>query len=108
MDVTIRGVGGHGARPEATKDPIVMAAEYILALQTIVSRQIPPQDPAVVTVGSIHGGSKHNIIPDEVKLAISPSAPSTRMFAGISWRTSIAPRAASPLPAACRTIARPS
>ena len=71
VDVTIRGVGGHGARPEAGKDPIVMAAEFVLALQTIVSRQISPQDPSVVTVGSIHGGSKHNIIPDEVTLQIS-------------------------------------
>jgi hippurate hydrolase len=71
VDVTIRGLGGHGARPEATKDPIVMAAEFVLELQTIVSRQIAPQDPAVVTVGSIHGGSKHNIIPDEVALQLT-------------------------------------
>ena len=74
VDVTIRGSGGHGARPETTKDPVVMAAEFVLELQTIVSRQISPQDPAVVTVGSIHGGSKHNIIPDEVKLQISTRA----------------------------------
>ncbi len=74
VDVTIRGVGGHGARPEATKDPIVMAAQFVLALQTIVSRQTAPQDPAVVTVGSIHGGTKRNIIPDEVKLEISTRA----------------------------------
>lgn len=71
VDVTLRGVGGHGARPEATKDPIVMAAEYILELQTIVSRQIQPQEPAVVTVGTIHGGTKRNIIPDEVKLQLT-------------------------------------
>ena len=74
VDVIIRGMGGHGAHPEATKDPIVMAAEFIMALQTIVSRQISPQDPAVVTVGSIHGGSKHNIIPDEVALQITTRA----------------------------------
>jgi amidohydrolase len=74
VDVTIRGVGGHGSRPEATKDPIVMAAQFVLALQTIVSRQTAPQDPAVVTVGSIHGGTKRNIIPDEVKLEISTRA----------------------------------
>lgn len=74
VDVIIRGVGGHGARPEATKDPIVAAAQFVLALQTIVSRQTPPQDPAVVTVGSIHGGTKHNIIPDEVRLQISTRA----------------------------------
>ena len=71
VDVTIRGLGGHGAHPEATKDPIVMSAEFVMALQTIVSRQIAPQDPAVVTVGSIHGGTKHNIIPDEVKLQLT-------------------------------------
>ncbi len=71
VDVTMRGVGGHGARPETTKDPVVMAAEFVLALQTIVSRQTAPQDPAVVTVGSIHGGTRPNIIPDEVKLQLS-------------------------------------
>jgi amidohydrolase len=71
ITVTIRGQGGHGARPETTKDPVVMAAEFVLALQTLVSRQISPTDPAVVTVGSIHGGTKHNIIPDEVVLQIS-------------------------------------
>jgi amidohydrolase len=71
VDVTIRGVGGHGARPEVTKDPIVMAAEYILDIQTIVSRQIAPQEPAVVTVGTIHGGTKRNIVPDEVKLQLT-------------------------------------
>ena len=74
VDVIIRGMGGHGAHPEATKDPIVMAAGFVMAVQTIVSRQIPPRDPAVVTVGSIHGGSKHNIIPDEVTLQISVRA----------------------------------
>jgi amidohydrolase len=71
LNVTMRGLGGHGARPETTKDPVVMAAQLVLALQTIVSRQIAPQDPAVVTVGSIHGGAKNNIIPDEVTLALS-------------------------------------
>jgi len=74
VDVIIRGLGGHGAHPETTKDPIVMAAEFVMALQTIVSRQISPQDPAVVTVGSIHGGTKHNIIPDEVKLQLTVRA----------------------------------
>jgi hippurate hydrolase len=71
VEVTIRGLGGHASRPQATKDPVVMAAEYVMAIQTIVSRQIPPQDPAVVTVGSIHGGTRPNIIPDEVKLELS-------------------------------------
>ena len=74
VEVVIRGVGGHGARPESTKDPVVMAAQYILALQTIVSRQMLPFDPAVVTVGSIHGGSKNNIIPDEVVLQLTVRA----------------------------------
>jgi len=74
VDVTIRGRGGHGAYPHATKDPVVMAAEYVLAIQTIVSREDSPLDPAVVTVGSIHGGTKHNIIPDEVHLQLSVRA----------------------------------
>src|SRR6266481_2264980 len=71
VDVIIRGLGGHGSKPEATKDPIVMAAEIILQLQTIVSRESSPLDPAVVTVGSIHGGTKRNIIPDEVTLQLT-------------------------------------
>ncbi len=69
--VTMRGVGGHGSRPEVGKDPIVLAAEFVLVAQTIVSRQIDPQQPAVLTVGTIHGGTKNNIIPDEVQLGIS-------------------------------------
>jgi hippurate hydrolase len=71
VDIKIRGLGGHGARPETTKDPIVVAAQVILALQTIVSRENSPLDPAVVTVGSIHGGTKHNIIPGEVDLQLT-------------------------------------
>ncbi len=71
VDVTIRGLGGHGSRPEATKDPIVAAAEFVLALQTIVSREKSAFDPAVVTVGSIHGGTRYNIIPDEVHLQLT-------------------------------------
>jgi len=71
VDITIRGVGGHGAFPQGAKDPIVLAAQTILALQTIVSRETAPTDPAVVTVGSIHGGTKHNIIPDEVQLQLT-------------------------------------
>ncbi len=71
VDITIRGTGGHGAYPHTTKDPVVIAAETVVAFQTIVSREIPPTDPAVVTVGSIHGGTKHNIIPDEVKLQLT-------------------------------------
>ena len=71
VDITIFGVGGHGAYPNDTRDPIVIAAQVILAFQTIVSREISPLDPAVVTVGSIHGGTKHNIIPDEVRLQLT-------------------------------------
>jgi amidohydrolase len=71
VDILIRGVSGHGAWPHKTKDPIVLAAQTILALQTIVSRETDPTQPAVVTVGSIHGGSKHNIISDEVKLQLT-------------------------------------
>ena len=74
VDIKIRGLGGHGARPEATRDPIVVAAQVILALQTIVSREDSPLDPVVVTVGSIHGGTKHNIIPDEVDLQLTVRA----------------------------------
>jgi hippurate hydrolase len=71
VDVTVRGVGGHGGYPHKTKDPIVLAAEIINAWQTIVSRENNPLDPVVITVGSIHGGTKHNIIPDEVKMQLT-------------------------------------
>jgi amidohydrolase len=71
VNVTIRGMGGHGAAPQSTKDPVVMAAQFINALQTIVSREDSPLDPVVVTVGSIHGGTKRNIIPDEVQLQMT-------------------------------------
>ena len=71
--VTIRifGRGGHGARPETTIDPVVIAARTVLTLQTIVSREISPFDPAVITVGAIHGGTRRNVIPDEVRLDLS-------------------------------------
>ena len=71
VDITIFGRGGHGAYPHTTVDPIVIAARTVVALQTIVGRENNPLDPAVVTVGSIHGGTKHNIIPDEVKLQLT-------------------------------------
>ncbi|MBN2288174.1 MAG: amidohydrolase, partial [Candidatus Glassbacteria bacterium] len=71
VDILIRGVGAHGARPHQGKDPIVIAAQVITALQTIVSREIDPVETGVVTVGSIHGGTKHNIIPDEVRLQLT-------------------------------------
>jgi len=71
VDVTVRGVGGHGAYPYTTKDPIVLAAEMINAWQTIASRENNPLNPIVITIGSIHGGTKHNIIPDEVKMQLT-------------------------------------
>ena len=71
VDVKIFGVGGHGAMPHKTIDPIVLAARIILDYQTIVSREINPVSPAVVTVGSVHGGTKHNIIPSEVDLQLT-------------------------------------
>ena len=71
VDLTIYGRGGHGAYPHTTVDPIVIAARTVMALQTAVSRENNPTDPAVITVGSFHGGTKHNIIPDEVKLQIT-------------------------------------
>ena len=71
LDVTVPGVGGHGAYPHKTKDPVVLAAEMIMAWQTIASRENNPVDPIVITVGSIHGGTKHNIISDEVKMQLT-------------------------------------
>lgn len=71
VDIIVRGLGGHGAWPHRTKDPVVLASHIVLALQTIVSREVEPGEAAVVTVGSIHGGTKHNIIPDEVKLQLT-------------------------------------
>jgi amidohydrolase len=71
VDILVRGKGGHGAAPHTTIDPIVLAARIVLDLQTLVSRETNPTDPAVVTVGSIHGGSKHNIIPSEVRMQLT-------------------------------------
>jgi len=71
INVAIRGIGGHGSAPQSGKDPIVLAAEFVLVAQTIVSRQIDPQQPAVLTVGTIRGGTKNNIIPDEVTLGLT-------------------------------------
>jgi hippurate hydrolase len=78
LDVTIRGLGSHGSRPDLGKDPIVMAAQFITQIQTIVSRQEDPREPVVVTVGQIHAGTKRNIIPDEAKLEITMRAFSER------------------------------
>jgi hippurate hydrolase len=71
VDVVIRGIGGHGSAPQVGRDPVTLAAYYITEIQTIVSREEDPQDPTVVTVGSIHGGTKRNIIPNEVKLELT-------------------------------------
>ena len=71
VDVTVHGIGGHGAYSYRTKDPVVLAAEMINQWQTIASRENNPIDPIVITVGSIHGGTKHNIIPDEVKMQLT-------------------------------------
>ena len=71
VDITVRDQVGHSSHPQASKDPIVLAAQIVVALQTIVSREVDPREPAVVTVGSIHGGTKHNIIPNEVKMQLT-------------------------------------
>ncbi len=71
LTVTMRGIGGHGSAPQAGKDPILLAAEFVMVAQTIVSRQIDPQQPAVLSVGMIHGGTKNNIIPDEVTMGLT-------------------------------------
>src|SRR5262245_60776863 len=71
MDILVKGKGGHGSAPHTTIDPIVLAARIVIDLQTIASRERDPLDPVVVTVGSIHGGTKHNIIPNDVKLELT-------------------------------------
>lgn len=71
VDITIFGRGGHGARPHTTIDPVVVSAYLITQLQTLVSRRVDPLDPAVVTVGSIHGGHKHNVIPNDVHMQLT-------------------------------------
>ena len=71
VDIDVPGIGGHGAYPQNTKDPIVLASRIVMALQTLVSRENSPLDPAVVTVGSFHSGTKHNIISDDAKLQLT-------------------------------------
>ncbi len=71
VDITVKGIGGHGAYPHTTKDPIVLASGMVMKLQTLVSRESSPLDPAVVTVGSFNAGTKHNIISDEAKLQLT-------------------------------------
>ncbi len=88
VDVLVRGVSGHGAYPQTTKDPVALAARIVMGLQTIVARENDPFQPAVVTVGSIHGGAKHNIIPDEVRLQLTvrsyDKAQQARLLAAIA------------------------
>lgn len=71
VDILVPGIGGHGAYPQTTRDPIVLASSIVMKLQTLVSRESDPLDPAVVTVGSFHAGAKHNIIPDEARLQLT-------------------------------------
>ena len=68
IEITIKGRGGHGAQPEHTIDPITTAAQFVSAVQTVVSRKLDPLEPAVVTIGAIHGGTIHNVIPDDVRM----------------------------------------
>lgn len=80
VDIVIHGVGAHGASPHAGKDPIVLGSQIVLALQTLVARELPPRSPGVVTVGSFHSGTKHNIISDEavLQLTVRNTNPKTR------------------------------
>jgi amidohydrolase len=71
ITITIHGQGGHGATPQETRDPVVMSARIVMALQTLISRENNPADPVVITVGSIHGGTQANIVPDQVKLLLT-------------------------------------
>lgn len=71
IDVTMHGVGAHGSQPQNSKDPVLMAAEFVVLVQSIVARQVDPQQPAVLTVGTIHGGTKRNIIPEEVTMGLT-------------------------------------
>src|SRR5690606_20212422 len=74
VDITVKGVGGHGAYPATTKDPIVLGARIVTALQTLVAREVDPLDSAVVTVGSFQGGTRHNIIPEQASLLLTVRA----------------------------------
>jgi amidohydrolase len=80
VDIQVKGRGGHGAYPHTTADPVVIAAKLVVDLQTIVSREIDPIEPAVITVGSIHGGTKHNIIGDtcDLQLTVRSYSPKVR------------------------------
>jgi hippurate hydrolase len=80
VDIVVHGIGAHGASPHAGKDPIVLGSQIVMALQTLVSRELSPRQPGVVTVGSFHSGTKHNIIPDEatLQLTVRNTNPETR------------------------------
>ena len=71
VDIIVHGMGAHGASPHRGKDPVVLASQIVLALQTLVARELPPRDPGVITVGSFHAGTKHNIIPDRAHLQLT-------------------------------------
>jgi hippurate hydrolase len=111
VDITFYGRGGHGSMPQATVDPIVIAARFVTAVQTIISRETDPREPAVVTVGSIHGGTRRNIIPNEVelKLTVRSFKPEVRakLLAGIS-RIAKAEAAAAGAPEEPRIVVSPT
>jgi len=113
VDITVRGRGGHGAYPETTIDPVVIAAKLIVDLQTIVSREIAPIEPAVITVGSIHGGTKHNIIGDtcHLQLTVRSYSPKVRkqLIAAIERKAKAAAQSAdAPEPKISTTEGTPS
>jgi len=83
IDVTMRGIGAHGAAPQDAKDPVVMAGQFITQLQTIVSREQDPRDPAVISIGAIHGGAKRNVIPYEVKLELTARVFSDKAYKNV-------------------------
>ena len=102
VDIVVKGLGGHGAYPHTTKDPIVLASAIVMRLQTLVSRESSPFDPAVVTVGSFHGGTRYNVVPDEVRLQLtvrSYSDASRKLLLDGIGRIAAAEAEASGLPA---------
>lgn len=104
VDITVYGKGGHGAYPHLTIDPVVQAAQLVMSLQTIVSREVKPTESAVVTVGSIHGGTKHNVIADECRLQLTVRSYSddvrAQVLAAIQRKAeAVAAGAGAPMPA---------
>ena len=107
VDILVRGIGGHGAFPQAAKDPVVLAAELVLALQTIISRETSPLEPAVITVGSIHGGAQRNVIPEAVLLQLTVRSFSQEVRAKLLHaieRTACGLAAATGLPNHCAPV----